>query len=185
MPFWSKKKKSSMSSIEPPVTVPVGSTVKCRMTDIVDDDGVKKRVITGTVTVQIKNTFRHKGKRFFQARVGIPGMDWGAFYLDPKALDKNGEITYDRNYCEPITPKDSKVHRSFEVSIVMANAFMVQGIEIATILSQFVFTRRHALITACSITLFGLAFWSLAPLFHFVPNVNIHYVPSLPKVVSG
>jgi hypothetical protein len=176
-----KKPQRTMSSARVPQTIPTGKTVKVRMTDVVDDKGRKKRVIASTLNVQLKDTIRRRGKRFFAARTGIPGLEWGAYHLDMKEQDANGELTFDRAYCEPIRPKDGIAHRSFEVSIVMANAFVVQGIEIATILSSFVFTKRHLVIIAVSITLAALFVGSLNPIIHFVPNTEIHYVPSLPR----
>lgn len=135
----------------------------------------KRRVITARYLVK-------KTAKVFVAKVGIPHMDYGAYLLDPSALNRDGKIVYDEQFSEPYGADSSEPAWSLVLAKMMANSFAGAAIEVATFFSHFTFSRQHVYIVIIAALIGSLVMGTVAPLLNLVPHLSVHWLPSAPVV---
>lgn len=135
----------------------------------------KRRVVTARYLV-------HRRVKIFVAKLGIPNMAFGAFILDPSALNSEGKVVYDEQIAEPYQPNGAPPMWSRALDIIMANAFVGAAIEVSTTFAGFVFGRPQLYVLLVSAFIGGFAMWSIAPIFGWFPTTAIHWVTSPPVI---
>ncbi len=171
--------KPTMTDAPPAIEVrpehPLTKKIRCRMTTMKEESGLLKRVTVRRFKIS-------KSTRVFRMKTGkLKDMEWGAYFNDLSCLDRNNELSWDVNYSEPLDPSDGLPNYSSSFAIMLANSFVSQAIKVATLLSGFIFQRRHILFMLVAGLFGGMLMISLDTILHITPTTVIHWVPSLPK----
>ena len=157
-----------------PTSMMTAGKIRGRLTTVKIENGKRRRVTIKMFAIGKKTII-------FKMKTGIPGLDLGGYFVDRTCLDAANEMSWDVFYSEPIDPKTGEPKRSVKLSMIMANAFVAQGIEVATLLGGFIFRRRHIVFMIIAGLTCGLLFISLDSAVHILPVTNIHWLGSLPR----
>jgi hypothetical protein len=153
-----------------PAKVKVGAKIPVEITAVNEQ---------GTAQVVVAKGKVPKAKKLLLVKYpDLPKV--GLYFVNLKAMWSDGKMHYERSLCEPIDEHGKPV-KCPELEMMLVDSGMVQITDAIAILGAPLhlntFTIAMFVFTGVIFLMFGL---SLNALLHIVPNVNVHWLPSVP-----